>query len=100
MEQPAIGYANFLFGYAKGECFMVSNTVEQICAFIMKYSLDNVKIVDFLDQLEIETSMGFIMYAQRQDFLRDSLLPALVPMQRHEVKPPEFIPYVDEMIEN
>lgn len=91
-----IGFGDFLYGYAKGERIPISNNVEQICAFIMKHRLDSVKIVSILDELEIETSMGFLMYCRNQEFLQSDLLPSLVPMQQGEVTAPEFIPYVDE----
>lgn len=74
----------------------IANTVEQICAFILEHDSDSVIITDVLDNLEIETSMGFIFYCRDQEFLRGKLLPVLVPMQMGEVEVPKFIPYVSE----
>ncbi|PLS19108.1 hypothetical protein CVD28_01490 [Bacillus sp. M6-12] len=96
MEKTVIGFGDFLYGYVNGDRYMVSNTVEQICAFIMKYRLNDVQIISILDQMEIETSMGFLSFVSNQTFLRETLLPALVPMQRGEVEVPEFVPHTVE----
>lgn len=85
------GSMEFLFGYAKGEQYLVTNTVEQICAFIMKFRFDNVKLVNAFDVLEIETSGGIISFCGNQRFLGDELIPVLAPMQMGKVESPEFI---------
>lgn len=85
----------FLYGYVnRTNQVRISNTVEQICAFIMEYRLNNVLITNPLTDLTfIETSMGMIMSCSDQEYLKNTLLPALVPMQRNEVEAPEFVPY-------
>ncbi|WP_028393989.1 hypothetical protein [Bacillus cihuensis] len=99
MYKTTIGLGNdFLYGYVNGERFMVANTVEQICAFILKERFKDVIITDFLDQMEIETSMGFILYCNNQEFLVNELLPVLVPMQKGEKDIPEFVAYVDNSL--
>lgn len=95
-EMKLVQSSDFVFGYAKGDRVMVANTAEQISAFIMKHRFENVVITDFLDTLLIETSMGFLQYCINQDYLRTTLLPVLVPMQRGEVEAPEFVPYKSE----
>lgn len=82
-----------LYGYVKGEKYRVEDSIEQICAFIMKfrYELETV-IVDISDTMFLTTSMGFIFSCADQEFLRSKLIPALVPMQRGEVRAPEFKP--------
>lgn len=93
----SIGLGNeYLIGYITGEQYLVTNTVEQICAFIAKARLDDAILVDILDQAEIETSVGFISYCKNQKFLTNELLPTLVPIQKGEVKAAEFIPYIVE----
>jgi hypothetical protein len=85
---------DFLFGHIDGEKYMVSNTAEQIAAFIMKgFPLKNIVITDMVDQSEIETSMGFIMYCRDQEFLANNLIPILAPMQMGDEKIIEFIPH-------
>jgi hypothetical protein len=97
MEKTVIGLgADFLYGYVDGDRYMVSNTVEQICAFIMKHRLKDVAIINILDQTEIKTSMGLLFYVADQNFLRETLQPAIVPMQLGEVDVPAFVPYSAE----
>lgn len=87
---------DFLIGFAKGEYVQIENTVEQICAFIMKHRMDSVLITNVLDGVEIETSMGFIMTCPNQEFLRTVLIPALAPMQMGEAEVPVFVPFVSK----
>ncbi|MCM3317997.1 hypothetical protein M3603_15370 [Rummeliibacillus stabekisii] len=94
LPTPAsIGFGSYLYGYVDGERYLISKTVEQICAFIMKYRMQDVQIIDILDQLELETSMGFIMHCANQQFLHDQLLPMLIPMQQGEVEAEKFVPH-------
>jgi hypothetical protein len=88
-----VNSAEFLIGYANHEQYLIENSTEQICAFIMKFRNIDVTITDFLDGLELTTSMGFIFYCRNQDYLREKLIPALAPMQMGEVAAPEFKPY-------
>lgn len=81
-----------LYGYVDGEKFEIENNVEQMCAFIMKYSHTDVTITDFLDCLILNTSMGFILRCPDQVFLRHELLHVLIPMQQGEVVVPEYKP--------
>lgn len=94
-EMKIVESADFLFGYANGDRVMISNTAEQISAFIVKHRFDKVVITDFLDTLLIETASGFIQYCIHQDYLRTTLLPVLVPMQKGEVVV-EFVPFQSE----
>ncbi len=94
MEKSMIGAgAEYLYGYVDGECLPITNTIEQITAFITTYSTKSVKITNVLDLMEIETSMGFIFRCSDQNFLKIQLLPHLVPVQRGEKKGEEFVPY-------
>lgn len=95
MAQIGLG-EKYLYGYVNGNRVKIANTVEQICAFIVKHGSDSVIITDVLDNLEIQTSMGLIFYCKDQEFLREELLPVLVPMQTGLTEAPEFIPYVSE----
>jgi hypothetical protein len=96
MSEKIDSNGDYLYGYVEGERYNVSNTPEQISAFIMKYRYENVKIVSIYDILLIETSMGFIMYCSDQEYLSTKLLPVLIPMQRNEVEPPEFVPLLSQ----
>lgn len=89
---------DFLYGYVPGEVRVcIENSAEQIAAFIMKNrSVNQVKIVNFLDLIEVQTAGHFIDYCENKRFLNDELLPVLLPMQLGEVEVPEFVPYVDE----
>lgn len=89
---------DFLYGYVPGEVRVcIENSAEQIAAFIMKNrSVNQVKIVNSLDLIEVQTAGHFIDYCENKRFLNDELLPVLLPMQLGEVEAPEFVPYVDE----
>lgn len=91
-----VNSAEYLYGYANNERVLIKNTTEQICAFIMVHRLENVIITDIFDQLEIETSMGFIMTCRNQEYLAKELLPCLIPMQTGKGDVVEFVPYVVE----
>lgn len=94
MATTGIGQGeNFLYGYVNGEKYMVTNTVDQICAFIMKHRFEDVTFTDVVDMMEITTSMGFIFSCRDQEFLMEQLQPALIPMQRGEAEVPKYIPY-------
>lgn len=91
---------SFLVGYTKREQGWmyegeVSNTTEQISAFIMKEPHSSILLCDFLDQSILETSMGFVQYCRDQDFLKEKLIPALVPLQMGEEEPPKYVPLED-----
>lgn len=93
----SFGIGEYSYGYLpNGERVLVSNTPEQIAAFIMAHRHENVKVVNIFDMLEIETSMGFLMNVPNQQFLAEELLPVLVPMQQGETEIIEFIPYKDD----
>lgn len=93
----SFGIGLYSYGYLpNGERVLVSNTPEQVAAFIMAHPNESVKIVNIFDMLEIETSMGFLMNVPNQQFLAQELLPVLVPMQQGEAEIIEFIPYKDE----
>lgn len=97
MTQTQIGMGHeILYGFADGNRVPISNTVEQICAFIMQHSMKSVMITSVLDVAEIETSMGLIMYCRDQEFLITSLIPALAPMQMGQVEAPAFVPHVTQ----
>lgn len=83
----------FLYGHVDGERFAIHNTADQISAFIMKYRFQRVMITDIFDVAEIE-AMGFINYCSDQEFLREKLLPTIVPMQQGQSEIIEFKPYV------
>lgn len=89
---------DFLFGYVPGEeRVCIKNTAEQIAAFIMANQFKGqVKVVNFLDELEIQTIGQFIDTCQSQHFLKNELLPVLIPMQKGESEVIEFVPYVDQ----
>lgn len=98
-----IGFGSYFYSDVDGERYFISKTMEQLCAFIMKYRFKNVKIVDILDHLQFETSIGPLMYCADQKFLLDELLPIIIPMQKGKVEVPEFVPfninnYRDELI--
>lgn len=86
----------FVFGYVNGEQVMVTNTPEQIAAFIVEHRFSDVKITSYLDELLITTSMGFLDYVADQDYLKKELLHVLIPMQQGEVEPEAFVPYQKE----
>ena len=92
------GVGEFVWGYVDNQfTAYVSNTPEQIAAFIMENQYASTKITNFLDELEIETTFGsFIMYCRDQTFLQQELLPVLVPMQRGEAEIIEFVPVESE----
>lgn len=83
-----------LYGHVNGEKFKIEDSVEQICAFIMKYKFEDVAITDIADELFLSASGGFILRCPNQEFLKNTLLPTLVPMQQGEAEVPEFIPHV------
>lgn len=87
------GQGEFLYGYVNGERFNVTNTPEQISAFIVKHQYESVMLVSFLDIRLIETAMGFIQYCADQEYLRTKLIPVLAPMQMGTVEKVEFVPY-------
>ena len=95
-EMKLVQTADFLFGYANGDRFMVTNNAEQISAFIMKHQFEKVIITDILDTLLIETATGFIQYCINQEYLRTVLIPTLAPMQMGEVEVVEFVPFKSE----
>lgn len=90
---------NFLYGYVQGkERVCIENSAEQIAAFIMKQRFEGqVKIVNYLDIIEVQSVGNFIDRCENKRFLNDELLPVLLPMQTGEVEVPEFVPYVDEI---
>ena len=89
-------FGDFLYGYIEGrERQLITNTVEQIAAFIMSQKHGSMKIVNFLDELEIEVVGGFIFYCKDQKFLQNELIPVLVPMQLGERETITFVPYTD-----
>ncbi|MEX3623608.1 hypothetical protein [Viridibacillus arvi] len=91
------GIGEYSYGYLpNGERVLVSNTAEQIAAFVMAHRSERVKIVNIFDMLEIETSMGLLLQVTNQQFLANELLPVLVPMQQGEVEAVEFVPYTPE----
>lgn len=93
MREVMSNMGEFLFGFANGERFNVANTPEQIAAFIIAHQHDDVKITSIFDIMLITTSGQFLNYVEDQEYLRDELLPVLVPMQRGEVESIEFVPY-------
>lgn len=96
-----LGYGtDYLFGYVKRKKYIIENTLEQICAFIMEFRDHNVEIKNFLNVSEITTSMGFLHYVSNQRYLAQSLLPALGPMQEGNVEVPKYIPYVPDFKKN
>lgn len=103
MEKRAIGKDEFLYGYVNEERVMIKNSLEQIGAFIVKYPFDSVKIVNLLDVLEIETSVGFVFYCRDQEFLALELHPYLISLTPVGVELPKFVPYIplpDNIIDN
>ncbi|MGE7843623.1 hypothetical protein ACQKNX_22940 [Lysinibacillus sp. NPDC093712] len=88
----------FLYGYVPGEeRVCIKNTIEQIAAYIMANRFKGqVKIVNFLDILEIQTMGEFIDFCDNKRFLQNELLPVLVPMQKGEAEVIEFVPFIDE----
>lgn len=102
-QKNKFGIGDYSYGYVEGERYLVSNTAEQIAAFIMEHKMKlNIRIVNAFDTLELSTSMGFIDYCGNQDFLKLRLLPVLIPMQQGEVEILAFTPHTDEkyMIRN
>lgn len=98
MEKTKIGaVTDYLYGHVDGECVMITNTIEQIVAFLAENMFKSVKITNVLDLLEIETSMGFIFRCPNQEFLQTELLPHYVPVQRGEVEAEKFVPHVVEV---
>lgn len=88
----------YLYGYVGNECYRVTNTPEQISAFIMKCGLTDAKIVSYQGVRLIETIAPFISYCVDQKYLGEKLLPVLVPMQRGEVEPLVFVEHELEII--
>ena len=65
-------------------------TPENIASFIVKKSLlDIIQITTPLDVAFISTRAGFIDYCADQEFLRNELLPVLIPMQLRDMEPSE-----------
>lgn len=93
MSEMKLVNGEFVLGYANGEQVGITNSTEQICAFIMKHRWENVIITDIFDLPLIETSMGFIQYCGNQKYLGTTLIPKLAPMQMGETEIPEFVPY-------
>lgn len=83
----------YLVGYVDNQRFYVTNTPEQVSAFVMKYQYKNVMLTDLLDIRLLETAMGFIQFCADQEYLSAKLLPVLVPMQRGEVEATKFTPH-------
>lgn len=98
MEKTTIGLGmDYLFGYVDGDRYMISNTVEQITAFIMENQFKSTMITDVMDNAEIETVMGgFIMNCKNKQFLMEELLPCLSPTQMGDKEAEKFVPYVVE----
>lgn len=99
MEKTMIGAGmDYLYGHVDGERYMITNTVEQITAFIMKYRFNDTMITDIFDNAEIETVFGgFIMNCSNQQFLANDLIPYLAPVQMGENEAVEFVPHVEEV---
>lgn len=89
---------DFLYGYIRGEeRVCITNTAEQIAAFIMKNRFKGeVKIVNYMDVTEVQTMGEFVEFCSSTSFLYDELLPVLTPMQKGTIEIPEFVPYTDE----
>ena len=85
----------YLFGYVyskegTSEHFLKA-TSTNIASFIVSNSpLDTIKITTPLDRAFISTCAGFIYYCADQEFLRNELLPVLIPMQLGNVEPSEI----------
>lgn len=99
MEKTTIGAGqSYLYGHVNGDRFMITNTVEQITAFIMKYRYEDTIITDIFDNMEIVTMPGgFIMTCPNQQFLSNELIPYLSPVQMGEEVADEFVPHVEEV---
>ncbi len=84
----------YLIGYVyseegRSEHFLKA-TPTNIASFIVKNSpLDVIQITTPLDTAFISTRAGFIDYCADQEFLRNELLPVLIPMQMGDTEPPE-----------
>lgn len=88
MDYPyVIGYVYSEEG--RSEHFLKA-TPKNIASFIVKNSqLDMIKITTPLDKPFISTCAGFIDYCADQEFLRNELLPVLIPMQLGNTEPSE-----------
>lgn|GEM_PF-1754521 len=84
---------DYLKGFVDGYEYLISNTKEQICAFIMKFpGAYETTIVNMLDGFEISTFGMYINKCIDQSFLPE-LLEVLVPQQMGNAEPIEFMPY-------
>lgn len=99
MAKTIIGAGvDYLYGYVEGDRYMITNTVEQITAFIMKYRFNDTLITNFFDNVEIRTVFGgFIMNCTNQTFLANDLIPYLAPVQMGEKEAEAFVPHVEEV---
>lgn len=72
-----------LIGYGELEHGKMLTTVEEVAKFIVKNGVHgDVMITDVLDLPFITTYGSFINRAYDQDFLKNKLLPVLIPMQK------------------
>lgn len=83
----------FLKGITDGDDYLISNTKEQISAFIMAFQGESETVItNMMDQTEITTLSGFINKCYNQTFL-PVLLEILVPQQLGDVEAIPFVPY-------
>ena len=85
--------SEFLYGYVEDKRVLIRNDVEQICAFLMKYRFQNVKITNVLGITEVNTYIGVIDYCADQQYLVSVLNPAYTTMQSGKVPVPKYVEY-------
>lgn len=92
-EMRIVEGTNYIYGYADGEQFLVTNSTEQICAFLMKYRWNKIILRDFFGTCLLEWDLGFISFCLNQQYLGSTLIPVLAPLQMGESEPAEFVPF-------
>lgn len=93
MDQPyLIGYVQSKGSYTQ---YMLKDNPTNIASFIVKNAtLDDDNVVQIttpLDMPFLSTCGSFIDYSADQEFLRNELLPVLIPMQLGDRKPLEVV---------
>ncbi len=84
----------YVVGYVYSEegrtQYILKSTPKNIASFIVKNSpLNIIQITTPLDVAFISTRAGFIEYCSDQEFLKNELLPVLIPMQLGDTEPSE-----------
>lgn len=91
------GNGPFSYAYVQRKRYLVSNTPEQIAAFIIKHKMQPIiRIVNVYEELELIVLQGNIERCKNQEFLQKQLLPILLSIQMGAAEVPTFKPYTEE----